>query len=141
VSRGADPGLEEVSRGPAGPFADLAVGVPVPELGGAYFEIFPLVELDQTFQVLGAVLVAGVVVIPAGTVLLSRWALGPALRPLEHIGAVARAVAAGDLSARLDPAGDPTLVSIAATFNETAAALERRVRRRPVRRRREPRAS
>lgn len=106
----------------------LVVGVPLPRAGGAYFELFPLVELEQTFNVLGAVLLAGVVIIPSGTVVLGNWALRPALRPLDHVAAVARAVASGDLGARIDPGGDPALVPIAASFNDTAAALERRVR-------------
>lgn len=99
----------------------------MPEVGGAYFELFPLVELEQTYNILAALMLAGTVAIPIGTVLLGGWALRPALRPLDHVAAVARAVAAGDLSARLDPAGDPALVPIAASFNATTAALERRV--------------
>ena len=37
-------------------------------------------------------------------------------------------MAAGDITTRIDPRGDPALVPIAASFNATAAALEQRVR-------------
>lgn len=106
----------------------LVVGFPLTRMGNAYFEVFPLDELDQTLRTLSTTLVLAVVTVPAGSLLLGWWALRPALRPLDRVASAATAIAAGDLSARLDPRGDPGLASIAASFNNTAAALERRVR-------------
>lgn len=106
----------------------LAVGAPLASVGDAYFEVFSLDELDQTFRTLSTVLLAGVVVVPLGSLVLGWWALRPALQPLDRVATAAAAVAAGEVGARLDPRGDPDLESIAASFNETAAALERRVR-------------
>ncbi|SDQ63270.1 cell wall metabolism sensor histidine kinase WalK [Quadrisphaera sp. DSM 44207] len=106
----------------------LAVGLPLAGVDAAYFEVFPLDELDSTYRVLSAVLAGAVLALPLGALLLGRWATRPALRPLERVAEAAAAIAAGDLRARIDPCGDPDLEPIAASFNETAAALERRVR-------------
>jgi two-component system, OmpR family, sensor histidine kinase MtrB len=106
----------------------MAVGIPLERLDQAYFEVFPLEELDKAFQVLGAVLTAAVIGIVPLSLLLGWWATGPALRPLDRIAAAAEAFAEGDISARIDPRGDPVLVPIASSFNRTASALEARVR-------------
>ena len=108
----------------------LAVAMPLPEAGapGTYFEVFPLTELDETFQTLSTVLLGAAVTVPAASLVLGWWALRPALRPLDQVAAAAAAVAAGDVGVRLDARGDPGLAAIADSFNRTAAALERRVR-------------
>ncbi len=108
--------------------AMMAVGIPLAGLDEAYFEIFPLDELDRTYRVLGAVL--GISVVGLVPLLLSVgwWVTGPALRPLNRIASVAEAIAEGDLSARMDPRGDPSLVPLAGSFNRTADLLETRVR-------------
>lgn len=110
-------------RGP-----QLVVGLPLGQPGSAYFEIFSLDELDQTLRTLSTTLAVAMVTVPLGGLLLGRWALQPAFRPLDRVASAASAVAAGDLTARLDPRGDPGLVTIARSFNETAEKLERRVR-------------
>jgi len=115
----------------AGPM--LVVGIPLAGnghllVGRAYFEVFPLDELDHTDRVLGAVLAgAAAAVIPLSAI-VGWWATRPTLRPLDRVAQAARAIAAGDLTARIDPGGDPALVPIAESFNATAAALEDRVR-------------
>ncbi len=105
----------------------LVVGLPLARAGEAYFEVFPLDELDQALRTLGSTLIPTMVAVSVGSLLLGRWALLPALRPLEGVSRAAAEIAAGNLSARLDPHQDPMLASIAASFNQTAAALERRV--------------
>jgi signal transduction histidine kinase len=123
---GGTPSRQRV-RADGGPV--LVVGIPLPgEHDDAYFEVFPLDELDHTDRVLGAVLAgAAATVVPLSTV-VGWWATRPTLRPLTRVAAAARAIAAGDLTARIDPRGDPSLVPIAESFNATAAALEERVR-------------
>ncbi|TFV57713.1 HAMP domain-containing histidine kinase [Geodermatophilus sp. DF01-2] len=106
----------------------LAVGIPLAGLDDAYFEVFPLRELDNTFRVLGVVLTLSVFAVAPVSAAVGWWVTRPALRPLDRISAAAAAIAAGDLSARIDPRDDPSLVPIAASFNATAAALEQRVR-------------
>jgi signal transduction histidine kinase len=106
----------------------LAVGVPLAGLGDAYFEVFPLDELDRTYRVLGTVLGVAVVGSVPLSLLAGWWATRPTLRPLERLSAAAAAIAGGDLSARMDSRGDPALSPIASSFNRTAEALEERVR-------------
>ncbi|WP_432534547.1 HAMP domain-containing sensor histidine kinase [Kineococcus arenarius] len=105
----------------------LAVGVPLAGIGEAYFEVFRLDELDRTFRALSTGMAAGTVLLPFAALLLGRWLTRPALRPLEEVSAAAAAIAAGDLGARIEPHGDPLLVPLAASFNDTAQALERRL--------------
>jgi two-component system sensor histidine kinase MtrB len=106
----------------------MAVGIPLAGLDEAYFEVFPLDELDRTYRVLGAVLTIAVVGLVPLLLSVGWWVTGPALRPLHRIASAADAIAGGDLSARIDSRGDPSLAPIATSFNRTAAALEARVR-------------
>lgn len=105
----------------------LAIGVPLPG-SAAYFELFPLGELDRTYRVLGVALIAGALLVPLVALLLGWWAARTALRPLTGVAAAAEAFAAGDLEARMYPREDPDLARIAGSFNRTAAALQQRVR-------------
>ncbi|WP_116452306.1 sensor histidine kinase [Blastococcus litoris] len=106
----------------------MAVGIPLAGLDEAYFEIFPLEELDRTYRVLAAVLSISVAGLIPLLLIVGWWVTGPALRPLNRIASAAEAIAGGDLTTRIDPRGDPSLVPIASSFNHTAAALETRVR-------------
>ncbi len=106
----------------------MAVGIPLAGLDQAYFEVFPLDELDKTYRVLGVGLTLALVALVPPSLAVGWWVTGPALRPLDRIAAAARAIAGGDLSARIDSRGDPSLAPIASSFNRTAAALEDRVR-------------
>ncbi len=106
----------------------LAVGVPLAGLDDAYFEVFPVRELDSTLRVLGVVLTLSVLAVAPVSAAVGWWVTRPALRPLDRIAAAATAIAAGDLHARIDPGRDPALAPIAASFNATAEALEQRVR-------------
>ncbi|MGY1835773.1 ATP-binding protein [Blastococcus sp. SYSU DS0510] len=106
----------------------MAVAVPLAELGSAYIEVFPLAELDRTYRVLATVLAVAVLGSVPLSLVVGWWVTGPALRPLDRISAAAAAVASGALDTRIDPRGDPSLAPIAASFNQTAEALEQRVR-------------
>ncbi|GAA1435129.1 HAMP domain-containing sensor histidine kinase [Microlunatus lacustris] len=113
----------DTGRGPR-----VVVGLPLAEEGSAYFEIFTLDELDQTLRTLSTTLWVVMLAAPLGALVLGRWALQPAFRPLDRVALAALAFASGDLTARLDPRGDPGLLAIAETFNATAEKLESRVR-------------
>ncbi|MGY1737298.1 ATP-binding protein [Geodermatophilus sp. SYSU D00684] len=106
----------------------MAVGIPLADLDQAYFEVFPLDELDKTYRVLGVGLTVALIGLVPLSLAVGWWVTGPALRPLDRVARAARAVAGGDLSARIDPRGDPSLAPIASSFNRTTAALEARVR-------------
>ncbi|PRX51415.1 two-component system sensor histidine kinase MtrB [Prauserella shujinwangii] len=60
-------------------------------------------------------------------VLLALLAARGVLRPVRDLRAAARRLGGGDLGARLRPRGSDELAELAATFNETAASLERSV--------------
>ena len=107
----------------------LAIGVPLAGLGDAYFEVFPLQELDDTYQVLATVLAGGAIAVIPIALLVGSRATRSTLRPLDRVATAAAAIADGDLGARIDARDDPSLLSIAESFNATAAALEERVRR------------
>ena len=107
----------------------LAVALPVHGTDDSYIELFPLLQLDQTFRFLSGLLVAGVLasgVLGGG---LGVWTSQRALRPLRGLTAAAARIASGDLGARLPPQADRDLAQLESTFNATADALEQRVRR------------
>ena len=107
----------------------LAVTLPVVSIDSAYVELFPLTQLDGAFRFLSTVLAVGAAASALLGVGLGYWAGGRALRPLTELTQAAARVAGGDLRARLPDRDDPDLASLAATFNQTAAALEKRVQR------------
>ena len=106
----------------------LAVGVPLPDDDTAYFEVFSLEELDDTYRVLGTVLAAAAVGVVPLSALVGWRVARPALKPLDDLARAAKSVADGDLHTRIDPRGDPALTPLAASFNRTAEALEARLR-------------
>ncbi|MGH9249294.1 MAG: ATP-binding protein [Acidimicrobiales bacterium] len=105
----------------------LVVGMPLPDADGVYAEIFPLDDMERTFRTLSATLIAVGVAAPGLGLLLGMWASRRALRPLRQVTAAAGAVAAGNLTARIDVRDDADLAPIAASFNRTTAALQHRV--------------
>jgi len=105
----------------------LFVAMPTPVAGVTFVEAFPLVELNRVYRFLTLVIVGGVLVSGVLGIVLGRWLASRALRPLTELTASAGRVAAGDLSARIPEQQDPDLAALAATFNETATSLERRV--------------
>jgi two-component system sensor histidine kinase MtrB len=107
----------------------IAVTLPIATGDGFYVELSAVDQLDRTFRFLSALLVAGTAVSALLGVALGLWAGRRALLPIGELTAAASRVVAGDLRARLPDRGDPDLAPLAATFNVTAAALERRVRR------------
>ncbi|TQM84452.1 signal transduction histidine kinase [Saccharothrix saharensis] len=107
----------------------LAVSLPIDSTDGAYVELAPLVQLDQTFRFLSILLITGTVVNGLLSVALGSWASRRALRPLTTLTAAASRIAGGDLKARLPTQTDPDLTHLATTFNSTADALEQRVLR------------
>ena len=106
----------------------LAVGFP---LSGedAYFEVFPLIELDRTLHTLRLSLssaAAVTLVIGAG---LGAWASRRLLDPLADIGATAASIADGRLDTRLDVGADEELAALASSFNRMVDTLQERAER------------
>ncbi|MDP9070274.1 MAG: HAMP domain-containing histidine kinase [Actinomycetota bacterium] len=107
----------------------LAVGVPLPAVDAAYFEVASLSELNRTLQVLRTSLsVAAAVTVAAGAA-AGRWATRRVLQPLGEVAAAAAAVTQGRLNVRLHAGGDADLAVLTDSFNQMTDALRQRVQR------------
>ncbi len=109
--------------------AQLVVGVPVPSVNAAYFEVFSLADVARTLQVLALALGAAAVVTTVAGAVTGRWASGRALRPLAEVSAAAETIAGGQLDARLGAGDDADLSALATSFNRMADALQERIER------------
>jgi two-component system sensor histidine kinase MtrB len=109
---------------------EIVVGVPIPSVHAAYFEVFPLSDLDHTLRVLGLTLVVvGIFTTLLGTA-LGRFASTRSLQPLAHVSSAAVAIAGGRLDTRLDPnAADPALEDLTNSFNAMVDQLQVRIER------------
>jgi signal transduction histidine kinase len=119
------PGKQIVDT-PDGPA--LIVGVPLSPTV-QYYEVVSLKETDDLLNVIGLILalVAGGVTLAGGGL---GWYTGRrALRPLASVAEAARGIAAGDLSARLDPQTEPDLERLAESFNDMVDQLQQRIER------------
>ena len=106
----------------------LAVGLPLPN-GDAYFEVFPLRELDRTLRTLRVALTTAAAAAMVGAAGLGVWASRRLLDPLAEIGATATSIAGGELDARLDVGNDVELAALADSFNQMVASLQQRIER------------
>lgn len=105
------------------------VGVPLPAVGGAYYEAFSLGELEDTLDALQTVLVLGAVFAPLAAGLLGLWASRLVVRPVGDVSEAAARIAAGDLGARLEPSPDPDLGRMSRSFNAMVDELTERMER------------
>ncbi|HXX89233.1 MAG TPA: HAMP domain-containing sensor histidine kinase [Acidimicrobiales bacterium] len=108
---------------------EFVVGIPLPSVSAAYFEVFTLDELARTLRILALALTGAALVTTIGGTITGRWASGRALRPLADVSRAAQEIARGGLDTRLTPADDPDLTPLAASFNEMADALQERIER------------
>jgi signal transduction histidine kinase len=108
----------------------IVVGVPIPAVKVAYFEVFDLSDLDHTLRVLGLALFAAGVVTTLLGIALGRFAATRSLRPLADVSRAAGAIAGGELDTRLDPeAADPDLEPLTNSFNAMVDQLQERIER------------
>ncbi|HUC37407.1 MAG TPA: HAMP domain-containing sensor histidine kinase [Acidimicrobiales bacterium] len=107
----------------------MVVGIPLPAVGAAYFEVFSLAELARTLQILALALAGAALVTTAAGAVIGRWASSRALRPLGEVSKAAETIARGSLKTRLGAADDPDLSALASSFNEMADALLERIER------------
>ncbi|WP_127507808.1 sensor histidine kinase [Actinoplanes solisilvae] len=106
----------------------LVVAVPLPG-GTVFYEIVSLRELDRTLQLLALVLASVATMMAAGGAAIGWYVTRHALRPVGIVAGAARDIADGDLDTRLDPATEPDLAELAASFNHMADELARRLQR------------
>jgi two-component system sensor histidine kinase MtrB len=107
----------------------MAVGIPLPTVGGAYFEVVSVDELSSTLKSVAVSLIGAAALTTFLGVLLGVWSSRRAVRPLADAAEAAEAIAGGHLDTRLEPTDDPDLGALAHAFNEMATALETRVER------------
>lgn len=107
----------------------LVVGIPLPAVDGAYFEIFQLVELDRTLRILRNSSIAAALVTTVAGATIGWWASRRVLSPVAAVSAAAAAVASGRFDVRLEESGDPELSRMANSFNQMTEALLVRIRR------------
>lgn len=108
---------------------ELAVGVPVPNVGAAYFEVFSLDETARTLRILALALAGAALVTTAAGAITGRWASRRALRPLATVARAAEVIGGGRLDTRLVAADDAELSALALSFNRMADALQERIGR------------
>lgn len=107
----------------------LGVGVPIPAIGGEYFEVFPLEDVESTLRTLSAALWTGAGIAAVGVGLIGLLASRRVLQPLDSATTAARQIAAGELATRVDPPADRELVPLVDAFNDMADSLAGRVER------------
>jgi signal transduction histidine kinase len=107
----------------------LAVGVPLESIDGAYFEIVSLGELEDTLESISISLLAASLLTTMAGAAVGWWAARRVLRPLRGIGDAAHALASGRLDTRVEASDDADLATLADSFNEMAVALEERIQR------------
>jgi signal transduction histidine kinase len=107
----------------------VVVGARLPGVDALYFEFASLSEYRRTMSILGNVLIvaAAITTVAVATVgwLMSRGVM----RPLAEVAGTAQAISGGDLSRRLDVAGDRDLEPVADSFNAMAGSLQQRIER------------
>ncbi|MGW5559600.1 sensor histidine kinase [Micromonospora sp. NPDC003944] len=106
----------------------LVVGVPL-SASATYFEVNSLRELEQTFRVLALALTSVAVLVAGAGATLAWYATRHGLRPLTAVADAAEKIAAGDFTARLDPATDPDLTRLSSSFNQMVDRLAHRIER------------
>ena len=106
----------------------IVVGWAVPDVG-AYFEFFPLDDIDSSLANLRVALVLAALITTGLGVLVGVFAARRAVRPLGTAAQAASAIAGGRLDTRLEGTEDPDLRVLTESFNDMAEALEQRVER------------
>jgi len=138
VSQSAIPAAERalvLSGTPATQLFDLGgtseqvIGVPLPAVHAAYFEVFSLDELAGTLRSLAFALAGAALVTTIAGAVVGRWASSRALRPLAGLTDAAVAIAGGQLDTRVRTGDDPDLEELASAFNRMTANLQDRIER------------
>ncbi|HCB33972.1 MAG TPA: two-component sensor histidine kinase [Acidimicrobiaceae bacterium] len=129
----ASPALEMRYRQEGVPLLALGLRLRPAEVSqisrAAYFEVVPLVEIEDTLGTLRLILLLGGAVTVVGGAGIGIWASRRLLRPLADISAAAKSISQGRFETRVESSDDPDLADIVNSFNAMAATLERRIAR------------
>ena len=107
----------------------VAVGVPLPAIDGAYFELVRLSELDRTLTRLAQALAVSAILVTIIGAIVGRYASGRVLRPVRRMATAAAGISEGSLDERLDADNDSDLEPFVDAFNEMVSALHGRIDR------------
>lgn len=107
----------------------MSLGIPLPTVDAAYYEIVELDELERSLDLLAAYLTGATILVTLAGATLGWWASRRTLLPLTDVGLAAHAIAGGRLDTRLEVANDPDLSILVSSFNEMAATLQARIER------------
>jgi two-component system sensor histidine kinase MtrB len=107
--------------------AMVVVGGAVRPAGPAFYFFFPQQDIVDDLALLARVLAGTSGVLVVISAVIGAAAASGVLRPIRRTRAAVRAVAAGDLEARLDEEGGDELAELARAFNTMTAALRRTV--------------
>jgi two-component system, OmpR family, sensor histidine kinase MtrB len=108
----------------------IVVGVPIPSVHAAYFEVFSLSDLGHTLQVLEITLISTGVVTTLLGAALGRFSSRRLLRPLAGVSRAAAAIAGGQLDTRLAPeTADRDLQGLTTSFNTMVDQIQARIER------------
>ena len=110
----------------------VAIGVPLSQTGGSYFEVYRLDDIDAGLRTLGFTLVLSTALSTVAAGAIGYWASRYTLRPLTRIGEATEAVALGQLDTRLDYdeyVHDSDLAPLVTNFNSMVASLQERIDR------------
>lgn len=122
-----DAGRVAAVRTIRGDDAVAVVGGAVRPSGPAFYFFFPQQDIVDDLALLARVLAATSGVLVVVSALIGAAAASGVLRPIARTRAAVRAVAAGDLDARLGEEGGDELAELARAFNTMTAALRRTV--------------
>ncbi len=109
--------------------SQLGVGLPLPSVQAAYFEVTSFRELEGALRSLGLSLLAAALVTTIAGAALGASVSRRVLRPLADVSAAAVAIAGGRLDTRMATTDDADLGTLVTSFNEMASALQERIER------------
>ncbi|HET7530363.1 MAG TPA: HAMP domain-containing sensor histidine kinase [Mycobacteriales bacterium] len=107
----------------------LVIGVPLPSVNSAYFQVFDESSLRHTLAVLRSVLLAAASATTAAGAALGWWVSRRLTAPLRAVASAARRLAAGNLETQLPAEADRELAGLVDSFNTMVAALRSRIER------------
>jgi signal transduction histidine kinase len=105
----------------------LVIGTPLGTTDAAYFEVFPLQELNQTLRALATSLAVASIVTTVLGAAAGWYASRRVLVPLQRVSSASERIARGALGTRLRAAGDNDLQPLVDSFNAMADALQDRI--------------
>lgn len=129
VARSVDAGSVGLAWTAATEPSAVVVGVPLPAVGAAYYEVSVAEELAATLRTLALALAVCAALTTVGGAILGRAASRRVLQPLGEVAGAAVQVSAGNLETHLRDTSDPDLAVLVGAFNHMVDALHERIER------------